>query len=231
MRCDEFEDRLNTVLDKRQRRQWDAELSLHCDTCAQCGQLAAAYDALLDGFYELTTPEAPHDMGLRVIAQVRTPPSTGRRLALVAAVLATAAALLVVVGPAWRGTPDTPQADPNPNVASTTKPRIEPPFERVPLEGVPPFVPELLAMALSPDGDPYAGLARETGQGLANVILYVPGVGGGKGIIDVEADGTPGEPAWAVRMSEGLKPITDSVTETFNLLLRSFPISQLAARG
>ena len=70
------------------------------------------------------------------------------------------------------------------------------------------------------DEDPYAGLAKETGQGLATVIRYVPGIGGSMGIVDLS--GTD-EPAWAVQMSEGLKPITDSVAETVNLLLRTLP--------
>ena len=89
-------------------------------------------------------------------------------------------------------------------------------------------MPELISIAGTPGGDPYAGLAKETGQGLATVVLYVPGVGGTKGIIDVEAES---QPAWAVQMSEGLRPLTNSVTETFNLLLRSLPGSQLAARS
>ena len=93
-----------------------------------------------------------------------------------------------------------------------------------------PLVPEWLADAEANGSDPYAGLAKETGASLANVILYVPGVGGSKGIIDVEADGLEDNPAWAVQMSEGLKPITDSVVETVSLLMRIVPMGQLAAR-
>lgn len=225
MQCEEFEDRLNTVLDERGRPEWDAELSLHRDTCARCRRLAATYDVLLDGFYELTTPLAPADMRLRVMADLRPQPAAGRQLRLGAAALATAAALLVIASPLFRGPPEISRTELNHRVRSLATAGARQPLDEI------PFVPGLLAIAESPDGDPYAGLAKETGQSLATVILYVPGVGGGKGIIDVPTDGAAGEPAWAVQMSEGLRPITNSVTETFNLLLRSFPVSQLAARG
>ena len=225
MQCDEFEDRINAVLDERGRLEWDAELSLHCDTCPRCREMAANYDALLDGFYALTAPQVPQDLALRVVADMRPRASSRQRLAVAAAMLATAASLVLVAVPLFRGWSDRSQADASRRVASAGNPN-----ETQPLEAI-PFVPGLLAIADSPDGDPYAGLAKETGQGLANVILYVPGVGGGKGIIDVEADGAAGEPAWALQMSEGLRPISDSVTETFYLLLQSFPVSQLAARG
>ena len=150
---------------------------------------------------------------------------------LAAASLATAACLLVLVVQARNGARSaaviaaaddakvTGQSDP----ASATRTALAQ-F---------PLVPELLAIAESPDGDPYAGLAKETGQGLANVMLFVPGVGGSRGIIDAESNATDGsedDPAWAVQMSEGLKPLTDSVTDTVNLLLRSLPVDALASR-
>ena len=62
---------------------------------------------------------------------------------------------------------------------------------------------------------------------MATVMLYVPGFGGGRGIIDAEA----GESPWAVQMGEGLRPITNSVSETFDVLLQGLPVSQLAARS
>jgi hypothetical protein len=222
MQCDEFEERVNEVLDERGRPEWDAELRLHCEQCPACRKLAASYDALLDGFYALATPEAPVDMALRVVDELRAEPARGRRYAGVAAALATAAVLLIAMVPLLRGTlsPQTP-AKPAAQPLAAAAPARQLPIERIPL------VPELMAIAESSQGDPYAGLAKETGQGLASVILYVPGVGGSRGIIDAQTAGR--EPAWAVQMSEGLRPITNSVTETFDLLLDSLPVAQLAS--
>ena len=76
MQCDEFEDRLNAVLDERRRPEWDTELSLHCENCAGCRQLAAAYDRLLDGFYALAAPDAQW-IGLRPGLAVDHPHVTG----------------------------------------------------------------------------------------------------------------------------------------------------------
>ena len=235
MQCEEFEDRLNAVLDERGRVEWDAELDLHRDTCPVCRHLASAYDKLLEGFYALAAPQAPDDMSLRVMAELTARPAERRRTysrrMLAAASLATAACLLVLVVQARNGAHSaaviaaaddakvTGQSDP----ASATRTALAQ-F---------PLVPELLAIAESPDGDPYAGLAKETGQGLANVMLFVPGVGGSRGIIDAESnasDGSADDPAWAVQMSEGLKPLTDSVTDTVNLILRSLPVDALASR-
>jgi hypothetical protein len=236
MQCEEFEDRLNAVLDERRRPEWDAELRLHCDSCAECRQVAASYDVLLDGFYALAAPEAPADMALCVLAELGPRPTPARRWTAAAAALAMAACVLVVVAPLVRGpssaqkpaamqTSEAVAAAPHRGSAATTGHGAQATLEQFPL------MPEWLVDAEATGSDPYAGLAKETGQGLATVILYVPGVGGSKGIIDVEADGGADEPAWAVQMSEGLKPITESVTETVNLLLRIVPMAQFASRG
>jgi hypothetical protein len=224
MQCGEFEDLLNEVLDERRRPEWDAELSLHRETCACCRQLASTYDRLLDGFYALTTPDVPDDMALRVVAEMRPTAAPRRRWAIGTAALATAAALLIAVLPIFRGS-----AEPQPGTKTLARNDAppKPAVQRSPLAQLPQMMPEFLTMAGAPDGDPYAGLAKETGQGMATVMLYVPGFGGGRGIIDAEA----GESPWAVQMSEGLRPITNSVSETFDVLLQGLPVSQLAARS
>ncbi len=44
MQCEEFEDRINAVLDQRERPEWDAELRLHFEVDApDCRELATAY--------------------------------------------------------------------------------------------------------------------------------------------------------------------------------------------
>ncbi len=221
MQCEEFEDRLNAVLDERRRPEWDDELRLHCDNCVDCRQLAAEYGNLLDGFYALATPEAPADLALRVLIEAHPQPAAQRRMVVPAAALATAAVVLVAISPF------VSRASQQPGNATATSVATKRNSQQAALRQL-PLVPELISIAGTPGGDPYAGLAKETGQGLATVVLYVPGVGGTKGIIDVEAES---QPAWAVQMSEGLRPMTNSVTETFNLLLRSLPVSQLAARS
>ncbi len=225
MQCEEFEERVNAVLDERRRPQWDAELSLHCEACADCRKMAQTYDHLLDGFYALTAPDAPDDLALRVLVDLQNERAPRRRFTRRTAVMATAAAILVAIGPLLHTTPES-------QVATTRAPQqvaIQPDARatRAPLEAL-PLVPELLSMTSSTKGDPFAGLAKGTGQGLANVMLFVPGVGGGKGIMDVPPKKVPSEPSWTEPMSEGLRPITNTVSETFDLLIETWPVSQLA---
>jgi len=250
MQCEEFEERLNAVLDERRRPEADVELRLHCENCPPCRHIAASYDALLDGFYALTSETAlaglgPADLGVRVVADLRVEPTHRRARSLAAVALATAATLLIAVVPFFRSAPENASADrPSQQIASAQKAKhARRPAARsqatgltaiaasaIPLDSL-PMVPELLSLARSEADDPYVDLAKETGQSLATVVLYVPGIGGAKGIMDIESDSQTDEPAWAIQMSEGLKPVTDSVTETLNILLRTFPVGDLASRS
>jgi hypothetical protein len=227
MQCEEFEDRLNAILDERQRPEADVELALHCETCPECRQLASAYARLLDGFYALVTPAAPRDMSARVLADFTVSVSPKRRLSapsasLAAGALALAAGLLIVVTPLLRNAPQAVSNESRARHSTGSKASADRPGAKAIAEALDvnklPIVPELLA--LRTDEDPYAGLAKETGQGLAAVVLYVPGIGGSKGIVDANAED---DPAWVVQVSEGLRPITESVSETVNLLLRALP--------
>ena len=228
MQCEEFEARLNAVLDERQRPEWDADLCLHCETCSDCRQLAAAYEILLDGFYELSAPQVPSDMALRVVSEVRSQPRRPRRVVVGTAMLATAAGLLLAAVPLMRGTitsksgPSAARAGRPAAVARHARPKGATALEQLPI------VPELLSISTSADA---AELAKETGQNLATVMLYVPGIGGGNGIIDADINFGGDESTWAHQMSQGLRPVSDSVAETLNLLLDSFPLMQIASRS
>ncbi len=97
-------------------------------------------------------------------------------------------------------------------------------------ESIPVFA-SLPILAGDQPGDVYGELAKETGSGLAAIVRYVPGIGGARGIIDAESSVADPEPAWAVQVSEGLRPVTDSVTNTLQLLLRVLPATELASRS
>ncbi|HEX3726858.1 MAG TPA: hypothetical protein VHV08_11475, partial [Pirellulales bacterium] len=177
MRCEEFEERLNVVLDQRRRPEWDLELRLHYDTCAECRQMATAYESLLDGFHALAIPEPPSDMPDRVLDQVHYAPPV-RRLPLAAAALAAAASLLLAAMPIVRTTwHSRPHANDGP-------PRLM--LARFDLLSQLRFIPELFFFLGSHDEEAYAGLAKETGQGLATVVLAMPGIGGSMGIMESE---------------------------------------------
>jgi hypothetical protein len=211
MQCAEFEDRLNAVLDERRRPEWDDEVRLHVESCPDCRRIARSYDDMLDGFCALTAPAAPHDLAMRVLAQWEGPRPAARRARGTLTALAVAAAVVVVVLPMVRVTPG--------NVARPPRPDGRPALAAVghAWRSLSP-TPSLLDVS-APDPVRYSSLAKETGQSLASMMLYVPGVGGSLGIIDGDEMTAGNESSWAGRMSDGLKPLTQSVTQTFGLLL------------
>jgi hypothetical protein len=229
MKCEEFEERLNRVLDQRQRPEWDAELLLHCDHCAECRELAGLYGVLLDGFYALATPEPATDLPIRVIDELRVRPATTGRARIVTAVLATAAAVLVALVP-WMESSDNrldsgARAPGRPVALASEKSEALSAWNEI--DAMPVVGPVLVSMSDDDAAtDPYAALAKGTGQGLASVVLYIPRIGSSPGALSVAPDVVNGEPAWPQRMSESLKPVTESVGETLDLLLRALPLSE-----
>jgi len=243
MKCEEFEVRLNEVLDARDRPELTSELRQHCETCRSCREIASAYGIMLDGFYLLTTPEAPVDLSARVLAALNAEPMVtvaqpahSRRAMWAASLLATAAAVLLVVLPLVQRSRNgvvavaQPQAKPTPTQIAT-HPRVAVPATVSPqLEEI-PLIGSMLASLANQKGNPYEELAKGTGQGLATLVLYVPGVGGQRGIMDKNRVPREDDPAWVSQMNEGLKPVTESVTETLDLLLQALPVTQLAGRS
>ena len=230
MQCEAFEERLNAVLDERRRPEWDAELQAHTASCPVCRQLAAAYQLLLDGFYELASPDPPADLALRVLEDHQQHARPSRRLWFAVPAVAAAAALVFALLPTTHNLGDRStahrQADPAPRPTSVSiSPAALAKFDKGPL-------PYLIMGpgAWTNATDPYAGLAKGTGQNLAAFMLYVPGIAGTKGIIDAESDASIGESGWAGQMSEGFKPVSDSVADTIYLILDSLPVTELASR-
>ncbi|MEX0675852.1 MAG: hypothetical protein WD063_02175 [Pirellulales bacterium] len=233
MKCEEFEDRLNQALDQRRRPEWDADLRVHCDYCAECRELAAAYGVLLDAFYALATPEPPADLSVRVLDELRSRPSTSRRVSLATALVAMAAAALFVL-PVLHSVRD--RSDEGPRRASgpvalrSTQRGNGSRAGWNEIDALPVVGPVLVSISDDDETtDPYAELAKGTGQGLASVVLYMPSIGSSPGMISPNV--VSGAPSWPQRVSEGLKPVTESVSETLDLLLRALPMSESASRS
>lgn len=230
MKCAEFEDHLNQLLDQRRRPEWDAESRLHGEACAPCHELANTYGLLLEGFYALATPEPPVDLAVRVLDELRVRPTMSRRVSLVTAVLATAVAVLFAVVPLWQYATRRADDANEPQSASVAL-AADRPSEIVPLrwkeiDGLPVVGPVLISLSDDDETtDPYAELVKGTGQGLASVVLYIPRIGSSPGAISMAPNVINGEPGWPQRMTEGLKPVTESVSETLDLLLQALPVS------
>ena len=78
MKCVEFENRLNDLLDERVAPSFDIGLVEHAQSCARCCELLAAHEALLEGVAAMPVARlAEADrlaMAYRVVAEVGSAP-------------------------------------------------------------------------------------------------------------------------------------------------------------
>ena len=119
MRCEQFEQRLQRCLDRRERPSDDPAIRRHAGVCPRCRGTLAAYDRLADGLDLLELPVPDETFSQRVVRQVRVDrrsPAVGRRLA--GAILAIAACLLLAWLPQFAGRDDTVSSA-SPRVAAT----------------------------------------------------------------------------------------------------------------
>lgn len=215
MRCADFENRLNDLLDARQPLESDAALAGHARACRDCRELWTAYGAMLAGVLHLARPEPSAELSQRVGAALRgagADPSPciawPRRAAQVGgALVAMAAAVLVwaLMRPGWQ------QADVPADAAgqlAAHRPTASPGAEREPLD-------HLARTA----GDEYRALAIETRRSLTSALLMVPGLAlsppdsdGGQQPSDQPSRG------WVDDLSDGLAPLTRSTAVALDSL-------------
>jgi hypothetical protein len=104
MRCEQFEQRLQRCLDRRQGPSGDSALRRHASDCPQCRETLAACARLVAGLDLLELPVPDEGFSQRVVDQIRI----GRRGSastrrLVGAILAVAACLLLAWLPQYAG--------------------------------------------------------------------------------------------------------------------------------
>src|SRR5262245_172997 len=137
MNCQEFEHRLNAILDERGDPTTDSRLLAHARYCPQCRELITGQRLLLSGVRKLTMPELGEDFSRRVMAQVVVRPaavvSAGRAWLALGVILASAAAVLLAVSVVWyarhRGA-QFARKEPSPaHIAGPARPPPRPPID------------------------------------------------------------------------------------------------------
>jgi hypothetical protein len=98
MQCDQFEDRVQLVLDQRQDPEHDPQLRAHADVCPDCRQILGIQAQLLDALDMTEVPELPVEFSRQVVARVQpsvdaAPTAVSRRIAPI--LLAVAASLVI----------------------------------------------------------------------------------------------------------------------------------------
>jgi hypothetical protein len=108
MKCREFEDRLNDVLDDRGQPQSDPRLAAHADECDSCRQMLVGQELMLASLKRLPKPSVPADLAARVVARASSEKVVlgegrqSRAWLAFGAVAASAAAALLVVSLVWQ---------------------------------------------------------------------------------------------------------------------------------
>lgn len=109
MKCREFENRLNDLLDDRKRPEGDALLADHARDCEPCGQLLAGQQLLLAGIKRASLPATTSGFARRVVEQAspaiqvaRRAPSSQRNWWAVGTLLTAAAAMLLILSLVWQ---------------------------------------------------------------------------------------------------------------------------------
>lgn len=228
MKCDEFETRLNELLDARASMERDEQLVVHAGLCDSCRQQLAALGMIFNEIASRPRPLPDAGVTARVIAEFAAPQvdrSMARRSMPYA--FAVAVALLVAAFPVWRMwndhtlTGDTTVAtvavSPDALVAATDAQNVEE------LAAEPP-IGDLVREV----GDRYTNLARETQANYAELALLLPGVRVSQRASRPDADEadlpeTKASQGWVNDMADGLKPVTDSTRGAFAFLIEALP--------
>ena len=102
MRCDQFDARLQNLLDARTSPEQDLPLQRHAQQCPCCQAQLTSLSRLLDGLDLLDVPALPDDFAQHVIQQVNGPrPRSTPSLGTLVAVALAATLVMAVVPMAW----------------------------------------------------------------------------------------------------------------------------------
>jgi hypothetical protein len=225
MRCDEFEARLNDLLDLRLDPTDDLPLADHADDCAICERLLSAYRDSLSALPPQELP-APADLSCRVLEhwQSESIELSDRSRGWYLPHFVTAAAAILIAFYLFR--PDERPA-PRPIIRSndaqlhTSSPR---PAAPSPIRS--------LAESANADGlEPWSDLADGAVGVIAEVASLWPQTPAWQ--ISGNASFTPAaeKPPMIAEVASGLKPLAESATGTMHWLLDVLPASGDATRN
>lgn len=219
MHCEQFESRLQQLLDRRMQAQFDDRLLAHARHCAHCRETLHTWTVLRDGFEMSQRAETSPGFTERVMARV-PPAATAprRRKSFIAATTAFAAMLVVALIPLWQGfyhgadhSPETAAARSADTSTLPEEPQIKPRSAQPSLPTSHESVPYLPVNTMAGRDHPFVGsVTREHWhlfRGFADQLAAVP-------VDRLET---------VEKMPGGLRPIANSFQVALMLLRRTLP--------
>jgi hypothetical protein len=232
MKCIDFEDRLNEVLDLRLSPADDAVLQAHADVCADCRELLSAQANLFVGLAQLRRANRAPDFSRRVIADLRpevvnvdlsviSDTSHSRRGWFTLLTSAAAIVLAVSVGVWVAGrnsgsretvtrTPSRPKAGTGLAVAKPGTPLVKP--AEVPQVSPPPAPLIVVVPALPPRSPALPGMD----QAMASLASHWPQAGQWPPVETLNVEQVE-------HYAPGIRPIRESFGVALDALLKTLP--------
>jgi Putative zinc-finger len=236
MKCDEFETRLNELLDARASLEGDEQLRAHAAICESCRQDLATVGMIVSELAHRPRPMPSAGLATRVVAEFTAPQVEHRTVRRVMAyAFAAAAVLLIAAFPAWRWWNDGASAsnatlatvDVAPTAKVVVSTAVVADEQDADDETSDPPIGDLVREV----SDRYKNLARDTQESYAELALLLPGVRAPKRTTDAALQENEDAAAteavtsegWVNDMANGLKPVTDSTMGAFSFLLEALP--------
>jgi hypothetical protein len=213
MKCDEFENRIQQLLDHRLPLADDKPIARHAVACRRCHRTLQAYQDLSLGLDAWDPPALDAGFAQRVVAIAGAAPAlpAARRSPQVRwAWAAVAAALLLALWPTLRGwltpvspSPAEPERVPVAKNPQQQQPSPEPASLAVALPQLSSFPADLLSVAPKMVAEPFSPAWQEWATNLARRPLQ-------------PMDG----------LADGLRPITTTLTVAIDVLRNTIPVGR-----
>lgn len=215
MRCDEFESRINQLLDERQVPHDEQDVADHAGTCEACAGVLTSYRQVLDVVQSTKSLEMDGDPAEAIVAQVQLAARRRRRFWSVLVPLTVAASLLIALAPLLKMRIDETNVADSPDSKSS---------EPVIADGT--NTEKSSAIAAAPNEEPPTDLQRMA-KGMGK--LWDGVVKGRTSSADdptrpSDADDLGSEQRnWVTDMSEDLKPLADTMVAALSAMRRTLP--------
>ena len=226
MRCEDFESRLNELLDERRHPRFDALVSRHARLCPECRDLLTVYGIVLEQWQSLALAAPSEDISARVLAGVQNPlvASRHRHLTWLAWSVAASVALVMVLS---RNAPQH-AVHPTPIARATPATKVAPAIDHSTINS--PGVGDLALDATTR----YADLARDTSSALAHVRFLLPAAAEPLFAESLTANSILPSQAVArlqpanslAEVAAGFKPLADSTTGAMHFLFNVLPVGR-----
>jgi hypothetical protein len=225
MRCDEFEARLNDLLDLRLDPAVDVPLAEHAEDCGHCRTLLAAYGNALLPATLAVAHDAPVDLARRVYdrcgSNILVAPRSSSRWYVPHVAAAAAVALVALYLDS-----QPPQPSAARPVAKAHAAAEEPLTDPVALPA---------SMEVASDSDSAFELWPDLSYGASGAFSDVGSLWPAKSIVAVAAPIEPlpslGQPQVIAELASGLKPLADSATGAMVFLLDVLPAERQDGAG